>query len=303
MKLFPNSFNRIFIALASVFVIAGCGSAEKLVSTWRAEQIQIDGKNQDWQGSLQSFPKEQYSVGFKNDDKFLYICFITSDREKINRIMSAGLNVVFNSPQNDKRDYTITFPVVSPGSMQGAPNGQQGERGQMQKPPEGMQAPGERTPKGGNNTMLLQILDRQINFNLIEKDFTNSISLKNNENIELKMGLDKDLLVYEMKIPLENTKSSFPIWALPGEKINVTIETVQMKQAMKGMPEGGRGGMQGGDDMGGVDMTASGDGNMGGPGGPGGRGRMGGRGGMQQAASKSSDKFTAEFSITLSSGK
>lgn len=310
MKLYSSLSQKFIVISLSLFTIcfvSGCSSSEKIVSSWPAQTIRIDGESRDWEGSLQSFPEKKYSVGFKNDSKYLYICFITSDRSRINRIVSSGLNILFNSETDDRRDYTISFPVPNSDAMKGDMEQQygrdamQGER--MPKPPqrEGVQKPDEAKPGRGNNmpngkqgSPLQQMLERQISFNLIEKDYTNSISLKNNEGIDLKMDASNDFLVYELKIPLLSAKSSFPVGALPGEEINITIETPEMKMPDRGNKRGGAG-MQTGGDMegaGGEEMPGGERGGMGGRGGRGGMGRPAG-------ASKASDKFSAEFSVQL----
>jgi hypothetical protein len=322
MKFFSFFSKKIIfvsLPLLMLLLISGCSSSEQMISTRPEKAVKIDGDSHDWEGSLQSFPKEKYSVGFKNDDKYLYLCFITSDRERINKIVSSGLKVTFNSDTDERRDYTITFPVMSLNAMgqNGMPGGE-GKPGEgMQKPPEGMQTPPEgmekpaegtmqrpngKMPIGKQGSQLQDMLDKQLSFNLIEKDYTNSLSLKNNENIELKMGATNDFLVYEMKIPLLSAKSSFPIGALPGEKVTIKFTTAEMKMPGKGGKPGGSGvggpgGMQGGSDM---------DGGMqGGPGGMsgGGMGRrgggMGGPGGGMGGSSKSNEKFEVEISLKL----
>lgn len=314
MKLYSSLSQIIIVILFSVLIVSGCSSSEQIISSWPAQGIRIDGDSRDWEGGLQSFTEKKYSVGFKNDSKYLYICFITSDRTRINRIISSGLNILFNSKTDDRRDYTISFPVLSPDAMKGAmgqqPGGDAMPRERMSAPPqgEGMQKPGEGKPGQGNNmpnskqdSPLQQMLERQISFNLIEKDYTNSISLKNNEGIDLKMDASNDFLVYELKIPLLSAKSSFPIGVLPGEEINITIETPEMKMPDKGNKRGGAG-MQTGGDMPGAGMQGGDEmqgGEQGGMGGRGGRGGMGGPGGRQTGASKTNGKFSAEFSVKL----
>jgi len=297
----------LFFLLASL--VTGCSSAEKIISTWPTDAIQIDGQNKDWEKSVQTFAKEKYSIGFKNDDKYLYICFTTNDRDKISKIMRSGLTVAFNSPENDKRDYSIVFPVVAPSGGPG--KGQAGQSGNMEMPsregaaPSGessSQKPGGSMPQGKGGSSYKDILEKQLNFNLIEQDYTNSISLKNSEGILLKMDAVNDFLVYEMKIPLATAKSSFPVGAMPGEKIYVKMEIAQAKMPSGGNKPGGSGDSQGGGGMGGPGGGGGGmgspGGGMGGPGGGGGSmgGPGGGRGG---SSSKTDENFSVEFKVIL----
>jgi len=282
----------ITILLTGAVLVTGCGSGEKIISSWPDKQIQIDGKIGDWEGSLTTFAKEQYSVGFKNDSKFLYVCYITSDREKINRIMTSGLNVLFHSMEDARRDYSIVFPVPNPEGMREM-------MGNQTRPGDGIQA---QHTDGEEQTQMRtppyqQILDRQLNFNLIEKDFTNSISLKNSDNIELKMGVSSEILVYELKVPLANTKSSFPINASPGDKIEIKIDIPQNKFTPKGKPGNNEGEMR-------VDTEnprEGAEGNM--PPGTMRGQRPGMRGGRLNPNARISDNLSLDFVITLSKGK
>jgi hypothetical protein len=292
MNLSINKNRVITLIFATAALLTGCGSGEKLVSSWPDKQIQIDGKSGDWEGALTTFAKEQYSVGFKNDSKYLYVCFITSDREKINRIMFSGLNVLFHSPEDERRDYSITFPVPNPEGMREM-------MGNQMKPGDGIQA----QQRDGEEQVQMrtppyqQILDRQLNFNLIEKDYTNSISLKNNENIELKMGASNEILVYELKVPLANTKSSFPVSAAPGDKVEIKIDIPQNRITPKGRQGSNEGEMR-------VDTEnprEGAEGNM--PPGTmrGGRGGM--RGGRMMPNARANDNFPVNFVVTLTKEK
>lgn len=249
MKYKPAFVKILFVipALLLIFAFTGCGSALEMTSTWPAQAIQIDGNSQDWQGSLQVYPKEDCSIGFRNDGKFLYLCFITSSRSKILHIMRSGLNVVFESSTVPEKDYTIRFPLINPGMLREAI----GSLG-----PDAVQ-------KEGIGFLFQELLDKQTQFYIVQKEFLNTVSMKNKENIEVKMGTTNEQIVYELKVPLAATESSFAIGAMPGEKINVKFETDPAQVAFRegqsagqtvpgagaqpsGGAKGGRGGAKGG---------------------------------------------------------
>jgi hypothetical protein len=230
-----------------LLIVTGCGSSKQLVSQWPAQAIQVDGKIDDWQGNLETVKDENYSIGFKNDNQHLYLCFTTSDRDKIAKIMRSGLNVVFESSTDASKDYTIRFPLINPAALREAI----GSLGQ------------DILQKEGIDFLYQELLDKQGRFTLTQKEFMNTIALKNTENIEVKAGTTKDLFVYELKVPLSTAKSNFVVGALPGEKINIKVETdpsrVQFRegtsagqsspgseQQSKGGGGGGRGGRGGG---------------------------------------------------------
>ena len=264
---------KVFLSniILSALLLSGCGSSVNFVSNWPEQPIQIDGSSQDWQGHLQAHPKENYSIGFKNDGKFLYICFITADRNKIQTIMRSGLNVAFDSPTEVYKNYTITFPVVSPGSFkeQGETDLQEGEK------------------QDGKPEPFKDLLNKQFQFNLLEKDFVNNIPLNNKENIELKMGVVNENLVYELKVPLSKTKSSYTIGAAPGEIINIKFKTQLPKMGSNAAAR--------------VDREMAEGQTEGGPppGARGGRGR-GGRGvDVRALRGMNASEFEADFTVQL----
>lgn len=198
-----------FLAALLLAVLTGCGSGKELISGWPEQAITVDGSIQDWQGNLETFKDENYSIGFRNTDQDLYLCFTTSDRDKISKIMHSGLSVAFESSSDAAKDYTIRFPLVNQGQLREAV----GSLGQ------------DILQKEGIDFLYQELLEKQPCFILLQKEFMNTIEAKNNEDIEVKAGTTKELFVYELKVPLATAKSKFPIGAIPGEKINIKIET------------------------------------------------------------------------------
>ena len=260
------------LSLLSLAVLTACGSAQELASGWSGEPVKIDGNHQDWQGSLTANASEGYSTGFKNDGKFLYLCFVTSDRGKIMNIMRSGLSVVFDSPSNPEKNYTIRFPLINPADIRETVS---------VLGPDAMQ-------KEGVGFLFQEMLDKQIQFIILQEDFLNTVSIKNKENIEVKMGTTNELLIFEGKVPLMSTDSSFPIGANAGDKIAITFETDPARVAFR---EGQSAGQN-------APRAQQGGG-----------GGRGGRGG-QQAQQPSGDagggpvnitqKFSAKFQLSLS---
>jgi hypothetical protein len=227
---FLKCFILVSFSVILLLAILGCGSSREFVSSRPTQAIQIDGNSQDWQGSLQSFPDKKYSLGLSNDDKYLYLCFTTSDRQVIFNSIRSGLNIELNSPKDASKSYTIKFPVINAAAFTKA-----------------MSAFGdEALQKEGIGFLFQDILDNLTQFNLLQKEMINTIQLKNEFGIELKAGTTNELLVFELKVPLESAESRFSAGALPGEKINVAISTDPSRVAFReGMSAGGSNGPSG----------------------------------------------------------
>lgn len=262
MKQTLHYSRKCYITFLAAFLLAaltGCGSGKELVSGWPEQAIKVDGSIQDWQGNLEIFKDENYSIGFKNNDRNLYLCFTTSDRDKISRIMHSGLSVTFESASDAANDYTIRFPLVNQGALREAVS----SLGQ------------DILQKEGIDFLYQELLEKQSRFILLQKEFMNTIDAKNNEDIEVKTGTTKELFIYELKVPLATAKSKFPIGAIPGEKINIKIETDPSRIAFRegtsagqsvagGQPTGGGRGGRGGSKGGGGNATNTTDSDAGG---------------------------------------
>jgi len=216
----------ILISFAAIVIIAipGCGSSQELASSWPAKAIQIDGNSQDWQGTLQDFPKKNYSLGFRNNDKFLYLCFTTTDKQLIFNAIRTGLNITFNSATDNTKNYTIKYPTISPAILKEAMSGFSDEA----------------LEKESVNFLFQEVLDKQFQFSILQEKIISTVPVKNAEGIEIRTGSTNELLVYEVKVPLASAESKFPVGALPGEKINVVISTDPSRVAFReGMSAGG----------------------------------------------------------------
>ncbi|UCE02499.1 MAG: hypothetical protein JSW67_14850 [Candidatus Latescibacterota bacterium] len=108
------------IAVVLAAAVFGCGGFD-MKSGWRDRDIVIDGQAGDWQSVLSTFD-EKGDVGFLNDDKHLYICFIPRDPQIENQMIVRGLTVWFDREGGDKKTLGVRFPlglIESPDAMQG----------------------------------------------------------------------------------------------------------------------------------------------------------------------------------------
>ena len=98
MKNIKTISGSIILILSLLPFFTGCSSIPEVVSTRNNNDIKIDGKQEDWGNSFIPVKDENVAVAFKNDGENLYICFITSDDQKIVKIMSSGLTTGYTLP-------------------------------------------------------------------------------------------------------------------------------------------------------------------------------------------------------------
>ncbi len=263
MRANKNKLLMLSVIVSGLFLINACSAGSKMISSWQNNEIKIDGDASEWNKSIQQLADKKISVGFRNDEKFLYVCLVSEDRSKIMMITRAGLIVWFEPESGDKNKFGIRYPIATTLSTL------------MPTPGININREGE---QGSNlDKIFSKVLEQQYEFQIINKDKfpLTALPILNNEGIDVKLGYHSNQFVYEIKVPLAvNADYSFAVDAVPGEKVKVKFETEELNlEGMRGA--GGGGGMSQGDGGG---MPPGGGGRSGG-GRPGGGMRNPGMGG------------------------
>jgi len=223
-------------------------------SGWRDKDIKIDGRSDDWVGSLRYVDKQNISLGVVNDSDYLYICLAAEDQALISRILRQGMILWFNPEGGKEKTVGIKYPI-----------------GRQMIPPEEreMKRPGsEAAPQKKRPTPMAISNELEI---LQDSKVPIRTSIENLKGIQISLKRSTGLIVYEVKIPLKkNQDIPFGIGAENSSEIGIGIEVPKMSMTMNRAAGGvsGRGGGMGGR-----------GGGMGGRGGSIGGGSMGGRGG------------------------
>jgi hypothetical protein len=233
-------------ALLSYFFIlalASCSSFTTYVmdSLPPEHKIIIDGKTDDWRGALAILEDGNISIGFSNDQEYLYVCLLAEDELMQSQIMMQGMTVWFDPQGGTKKAFGIKYPLgISPGERPMGPRGEQGEVGFKDFPEEVLSK--------------LEIIKSK-------KETPQKMLVEEAKGIEIKAVPASGLMVYELRIPLLQTEEHpFAVGAQPGKKIGVGFETGKFNPGkMPGRPSGGlspRGGgsSPGGGRMGGFGM-------------------------------------------------
>jgi len=240
--------------LIFIILITGCSGAKETTSYWRTNEIKIDGDISDWQNTLESVPDKNFAVGFKNDDKFLYISLIVNDRMKIMQMFRTGFITWFTPAGENGKAFGIKFPLSN--------KDLEGEQPQEMNMENFQRDNGDNS--GNIEKRFVQMLNRQKELEIVNKDKfpLNLLSPENKEGIRAKLGYNANRLVYELQVPLTGDgKYSFPVEAVPGEKVNIRFETekIDLESSRGSMREGesmprGSGQMRGGGQRGGGKM-------------------------------------------------
>jgi hypothetical protein len=249
----------------SILGLIGCSSAVPLTSYWKKSEIVVDGKQNEWQGSLYDLKKINVTVGVRNDADNLYLCFISYDQNLRRQIMSGGFTVWFDPSGGTEEQYGIKFPVGRPKGARPQMPDKNSDGGN--NPPRDVGDEDNLPPMPGNDdpssldrsrsddkTMpILQQVSRELQFlGPEEKDIQQATTLEL-KTMKVQLGISQKAFVYELQIPLKKT-NDFPFTLTPGDNNNVIgigFKTEENPVSKPGGGSGGPGGGQGGPPPGG----------------------------------------------------
>ncbi|HTR81505.1 MAG TPA: hypothetical protein VMM58_07725 [Bacteroidota bacterium] len=264
-------FKLNYVFLLALVFMAGCGMID-LKSHWRDRPVIIDGKNSEWQDNLSLLDDKETSIGIYNDNSFIYIGIISSNRNLRSQIMRRGLTFWFDKNGGKDQKFGIHYPLGFGGFRSSEENGGEEETQQSFLRTEG---PSEELEIEGPG-----------------KDDHHLMTVAETGGIEARFHASEDIIVYELKVPLSDSGSHpFSIGTKSGAQIGVGIET-PAAQKPSGSSESYRGG--GGEGGG---MGEGGGGGYGG--GYGGRGRRGGRGGGGRGSAGGGEPFSMWAKVQL----
>lgn len=206
-------------------LLSGCSGEKELLSNWTNQQVKVDGKTSDWQNDLVYLKDNNVALGFKNDNKNLFICLTTNDFTKVFPMLRGGF-IIWFEPENNGKTIGIKYPMhnISNNNEQ-VPNSNEEIYNR--------QNPGE---------FINRMLERQNELQILNEDKLplTDISVENKEGIAAKLGYHSDRFVYELKVPLNDNNYAYKISALPGEKIKIKFETEEPERKnFGGEREGG----------------------------------------------------------------
>lgn len=282
----------IWVALWITAFLANCNETE-IQSIWHNGQIRIDAKSKDWQSNLTWNEKNKLGLGIANDSTDLYVCLTTSDRGLHRQIMMRGFILNVDQKGSKNHNFGIKFPT-------GISNqGFQPVEGSFERPNDFR---GRQNPE---NDIMGWMDDIQTELILLGpgKEDEEIIPIENNLGLNVKIGREREQLVYEIKIPFSLISEQLKI-----DKVVMTNAlAVNFKTGEFKLPGGRPEGMHGDrspDELGerpdrppsGGGMGGPGGGGMGGPGG-------GGMGGVPGGQMSSQQSFNYIIKVILATGK
>ena len=274
---------------------AGCGPI-RMESSYRHDPVTIDGSEVDWKDNLAFVEDLRSYVGLRNDDQYLYVCFITQDRATSRLLLGAGLTLWFDPTGGKQHHLGIHFPMgmrelalTRAGRRGGgdeAGGGGEGDQGGRRPRGGDRDAEGGGRDEGGVSSKLMAEALKDMEILGPSQFDRRKLEVAKAPGIEVAVGNPNGAMVYEMKIPLAPGDSTAPfgVGVKPGESFSLGVESGELPSTGGGMRrgegegEGGEGGGRGGFGGGYGGRGRGGFGGGGGRGGYGGGGYGGGQG-------------------------
>lgn len=210
----------------SILSVIGFSQKEMISSRWASNQINIDGRSDDWKDEAFHFEKKlSIDYSFKNDAENLFILFVFKDPRYLSSIRDTGMTIWFNLEGKKKKNFGIQFikKIVSPEVFISVLEEQKGALSEEEK----------------NNIRA----NRQYflhNAKVITKSGKSSSQVLDTGETQqaiFRTAKQKECIVYEFAVPLKKVaEPSLGIGTEPGKTINLAFEwgglTPEMKEAM-----------------------------------------------------------------------
>ncbi len=263
------SATTLKLMVAVLFVsLWGCGGDQLEVrSTWRTDEIRVDGNPGEWDGKLVFTSDGKVGYGLANDSSFLYLCLKT-DQATFRRVMAAGLTVWIDSTGQEQKLLGIHYPMGFSAARQ--------ERPEDQEPTE---APPEESP-GDQGELRRQSVRPPDEAEIIVDGQHIKVEPGALSSYGIEVALGRSEGTYELRLPLRpDVEGHFAVGTDPGKTCAVGLETGSFSAPARSPRMSAREGM-GGDGGSGMGM-------------PRGRGfgRRGSRGGGQSGSPDSGESI------------
>ena len=267
----------LIIIFITITLFSGCINPN-INKSWREIDIIIDGQDIEWRDVSNYYEKKSNIViGFLNDKEHLYIRLSTTDRRLQGKIALLGLIVWFDPKGGKKERFGIKFPVLRK------------DIGLLV-----FQRDQEKNFEEQRKMIEESQKDLEILVPGEKKSNRMPVATASTLGINVKMGYSMGNLIYEMKVPLDQSeKYIYAIGAENNSKIGIGFETgkinmedfEKMRAEIKSQMEGRRG-------TGGIGRDEMGLGGM----------RRGRTGRMPKAVLNTPEPFNLWVKVTLVSG-
>lgn len=221
------------LLLVAILLAWGCAGIPtyKVESRPLAGPITVDGKDDDWRGNLYYSVQGQFSLGFINDQKDLYVCLVVTDPYKRARILRGGLILWIDPKGGQAKTFGLRFPV---GPAVGADQSRTEGRPVSLEPTDFEEEFGQTV--SSESWTEFGVITPKSQMPLLVKT-------EDGKGVEIKAAAPIGMFIYELKIPLRNSdQAPWAVGAQPGQTISLGFETGRLSSGLMSRGPGDMGG-------------------------------------------------------------
>jgi len=253
-KTWPFFLVMVFFFL---FLSAGC-TALKLNSTWKRNQIIVDGDSSDWIENMFYLESKKVLLGIRNDSEYFYMCMIMEESSLRDQMMRNGFILWFDPDGGKDKFFGIKFPLgMNPENREAPPPERAAKREDLDF---------DRDRDQNKFKEFFENIPSEIEILSSKKEPGQRVPMEEAKGIDVRLKALSGIMVYEIKVPLkEDDDHPFAVNAELEDSIGLCLEIPKMKDedTMQGRrPSGMRGGMPPGGGMGGGRGPGGGIGSM-----------------------------------------
>ena len=264
VKLYGLKMKLSEIKILLAFVAAGCmlsGCSAVQYPSTMAEEIVVDGKQNDWSGSMTYFEDPGLMLGIKNDSEYLYICMSSGSSEISKQIIMGGLIFWIDPDGGSDKFKGIRFPLGMAGNKAGMREMKDMRQSGINGNPGSMERPGEMN--GADRKKMLDMMAGRLKIIRSEPEEEFVLDISEVSGVEAMIGDDSGVFTIELKIPLQRSENNmFAAGVEPGGKLGLGLCTPEFERPSMSGSRGGGGGMRPGGGMGGMSGGRGGGGGM-----------------------------------------
>jgi hypothetical protein len=230
----------LILSTGVLLSIIGCKDID-IQSTWRNQDIIIDGSDTEWKDLLMYHNKSKIAFASCNDDKNLYLIMVIGDREEQRQIMRSGLTVYLDGTGGSDESFGVHFPL----GMKGGPQPMSDERTDKQHQMKDFSRNSQKEMSFDFKGTEMEIIGPGDNE-------TTRMSIAGGKGIQISMERSQDKLIYELKIALTRTVDEpYGVNAIAGSTIGIGFVVNETENNKGDRPGGDMGGGPPGGGMGG----------------------------------------------------
>jgi hypothetical protein len=98
-------------SLLLVLLLSTCDKPFVIKSAWTGSEIACDNDTIQWNGAMQATADPQFSIGIRNDARFLYLRMVSWKRVVNKQILHFGSTTWFTSPSKKGKRFGLHFPL------------------------------------------------------------------------------------------------------------------------------------------------------------------------------------------------